>query len=251
VITHEEAHHLLAAFALDAVRIDEHQQIEAHLSNCPRCRMELDGHREVAAALGTMVKPAPAGLWDDISRRLFGPTFEQPRPPREARRPGRTHFSKGRLAMTASAAVGAAAVVTTLGVGLIHADSQVAHLQGEVSEAASTAVVAAREAPGHQIVTLDDAHHHRLAEFVVLKSGRGYLVKSRLPELPAKDTYQLWGVANGQTISVGLLGRQPHLSTFTIVGAHPPFGLGVTIEPAGGSARPSGPMLASGAVSVS
>jgi anti-sigma-K factor RskA len=250
VITHDEAHHLLAAFALDAVRLDEQEQIKAHLSRCPRCRIELDGHRDVAAALGTMVESVPIGLWDAIARRLFGRALEPPRRPREVRHLGRAHLSKGRLAMTASAAVGAAAVVTTLGVGLLQADNQVAHLQGEVSEAASTAVVAAREAPGHRIVTLDDAHHHQLAEFVVLHSGRGYLVSSRLPLLPTKDTYQLWGVVNGQTISVGLLGRQPHLSTFTIVGAHPPFGLGVTIEPAGGSARPSGPMLASGAVSL-
>jgi anti-sigma-K factor RskA len=117
-----------------------------------------------------------------------------------------------------------------------------------VGEAARMAMVAAMETPGHRIVNLDDAHHHRLAEFVVLHDGRGYLVISRLPTLSSKDTYQLWEVVNRQTISVGLLGRLPQLSTFT-VDSHLPFGLGVSVEPAGGSVSPSGPMLGSGAVS--
>jgi anti-sigma-K factor RskA len=254
VTTHEEARHLLAAFALDAVRRDELERIEAHVSECPRCRIELDGHREVAAGLGTIVEPLPEGLWGSISKRLSASVADElPRRPtrlRDAAHSARLHFPRGRLASAASAAVGAAAVATALGVSVIHADNQVAHLQDAVSEAARNAVVAAMKTTGHRIVNLDDAQQHRLAEFVVLRNGRGYLVSSHLPSLSSKNSYQLWGVVNGQTISVGLLGRVPHLSTFTLVDAHPPFGLGLTVEPPGGSVRPSGPMLASGTVSA-
>ena len=40
--------------------------------------------------------------------------------------------------------------------------------------------------------------------------GQGYLVKSDLPTLSSAKTYQLWGVINGQPISLGLLGQAPH-----------------------------------------
>jgi anti-sigma-K factor RskA len=245
VIGHDAAHRLLAAFALDAVGPDEHEQIEAHASACRRCRTELDGYREVAAGLGTIMEAPPRRLWDTISDRLVADDLRRRRPLRETSPVGKSHSASGRMAAAASAAVGAAAVATALGLSLIHADTQLAHLQGAEGEAARTATVAAMETSGHHIVNLDDVHHHRLAEFVVLPDGRGYLVTSRLPTLSSKDTYQLWEVVNGQTISVGLLGRLPLLSAFTL-DSHPPFGLGVSVEPAGGSVTPSGPMLVSG-----
>ena len=80
MMTHEEASELLAVFALDAVDSDEHEQIEAHLAECPRCRAELDAHREVAAALGNSVEPLPEGLWSSIASRL------PPRPTKSRRR---------------------------------------------------------------------------------------------------------------------------------------------------------------------
>jgi anti-sigma-K factor RskA len=245
VITHNEASQVLAAFALDAVEGDEHERIQAHVSGCRRCRMDLDHYREVAAGLGTIMEPPPRRLWDRIADRLAADDPRRRRTPRNTSHAGKAHFPSGRLAATATAAVGAAAVATVLGLSLIHADTQLAHLQGAEDEAARTATVAAMETRGHHILNLDDAHHHRLAEFVVLPDGRGYLVTSRLPTLPSRDTYQLWEVVNGQTISVGVLGRMPHLSTFTL-DSNPPFGLGVSVEPAGGSVRPSGPMLVSG-----
>ena len=51
-MTHEQASELLGAYALDAVDGDEFTELEEHLEMCPRCRAELDGLREVAAAMG-------------------------------------------------------------------------------------------------------------------------------------------------------------------------------------------------------
>ena len=67
MMSHQQAAELLAVFALDAVDDDEHELIEAHLAECPRCRAELDAHREVAAALGNSVEPLPEGLWSSIA----------------------------------------------------------------------------------------------------------------------------------------------------------------------------------------
>jgi anti-sigma-K factor RskA len=92
---------------------------------------------------------------------------------------------------------------------------------------------------------VEDSAHRRLAEFVVVPGGRGYLVSSRLPTLSSKKTYQLWTVHGTRAISLGLLGRSPHQATFTSAEAGPTT-LAITVEPAGGSVYPSAPMLATG-----
>jgi anti-sigma-K factor RskA len=264
MMSHELAYDLLSAFSLDAVDSHEYDEIESHLAECPRCRAELDAHRDVAAALGNSVEPLPEGLWSSIAGRLLIGPDEEPRPmpllvrtdtadngtPGTFRTPrtARGRASRGRLLSVASLAVAAAAAAVALGVNLVDANNQVAHLQGAIGETAHTAVLAALDTPGHRVVTLKNTNGHEAAEFVVLPSGQGYLVDSHLPALSPKETYQLWGVVDGQTISLGLLGRSPHLVTFTLAGSPKASRLGITAEPAGGSVLPSEAMLASGPV---
>jgi Anti-sigma-K factor rskA len=261
MMTHEEASPLLAAFSLDAVEPDESALIQQHVAVCLRCQAEVDAHHEVASALGNSVVPLPAELWQSISHRLTGlddvvdlvaPVHHLPVPtehvePRQ--RLSRTlHSSRARFATAATVAVGAAAMATVLGINLANANNQVAHLEGAIGETAHTEVVAALETPGHTLVKLTNVHHRAVAQFVLLPSGRGYLVTSRLPALPSTETYQLWGLTNDNTVSLGLLGRAPHLATFTSAGSSRPHSLGITVETAGGALQPRGPMLASGTV---
>jgi anti-sigma-K factor RskA len=262
MMSHDEAAELLAVFALDAVDSHEYDEIEAHLAECPRCRAELDAHREVAAALGNSVEPLPEGLWSSIARLVIETDEAAPPMPilvprhddevvasfRSPRAAG-PMASRGRLFWVASlVAAAAAAAAIVLGVNLVDADNHVAHLQGAIGETAHTAVLAALETPGHKVVNLKNTSGHQVAAFVVLQSGQGYLVDSRLPALSSKETYQLWAVVDGQTISLGLLGSSPHLVTFTLAGTPKASQLGITAEPADGSVLPSEAMLASGPV---
>lgn len=262
MITHEQANEMLAVFALDAVDEAEHGQIEEHLAQCAQCRAELDALRDVAAALGNSVEPLPDGLWSSIADALPPRADEEPPPmpalvphgadddgAKERLRaagptPGRS--SRRRLVSVASLGVAAAALAAVLGVNLVHAEDQVAHLQGAIEETAHTQVMAALETPGHKIVDLRDGKHRRVAQFVVLPSGQGYLVSSELPVLSSDETYQLWGVVDGQTISLGVLGRSPNMAAFTVAGSPSASRLGITVEPAGGSVLPSEAMLAAG-----
>jgi anti-sigma factor RsiW len=266
---HDEASDLLAVFALDAVDSDEHEEIEAHLAECPRCRAELDAHRDVAAALGNSVESLPEGLWSSIASRLPRPDEEPPpmptllrdepvpvpapapeerpshgfRTPRASRASHR-RASRGRLVSLASLAVAAAAVAAVLGVNLVHDNNQISNLKN----ATSASAYAALHTPGHKVVNVESARHVELAQFVVLPSGQGYLVKSSLPTLSSTKTYQLWGVINGRAISLGLLGQAPHAVAFTLAGSPQPSKLGITVEPAEGSVVPTSPMLAAGTV---
>ena len=91
VITHDQAHDLLAAFALDAVDGGiEHDQIESHLNECPRCATEIVALRDVASALGNCVEPVPERLWSVISSRLSVSKQEEPAPPLLKVLPSRT-----------------------------------------------------------------------------------------------------------------------------------------------------------------
>ena len=260
MITHDESHDLLGAFALDAVEDLEHDEIEAHTRECPRCATELMALREVASALGNCVEPVPEGLWSIISSRLGTGEPDVPPPSliqilsraemsdNDARLAGRAPRSRaGRryLIVVTSVAAAAAAAASVLGVNLARTSDENTRLQAQIGTNSSS-VVAALEAPGHALLSLRGANHQQLAQFVVLPSGRGYLVSSSLPKLTADHTYQLWGIVGGQAISLGLLGPAPSQAAFTLDGSAVPSRLGVTIEPAGGSVVPTSVMLASG-----
>jgi anti-sigma-K factor RskA len=255
-MTHEEINDLLASYALDAVVTDECEDIEEHLEQCPRCRAELDAYRDVAAGLGTSVAPLPEGLWLNIvSRlpesgaepspmpRLFPDAVIPPGPSRLRRRPV---SSRARFAVVGSIVGAAAAAAAILGFVLSGADNTAS--PNEAAPAAQpTGVVSALETPGHMVINLGNGSTQTLAQFV-LADGRGYLVSSKLPALGPSETYQLWGVVNGQPISLGLLGQSPSGSVFTLAGSSKSSQLRITVEPSGGSVVPSGGVVASGLV---
>ncbi len=139
-----------------------------------------------------------------------------------------------------------AAAAALLGFGLIRTNEDVSRLQA-ASPSQPTGVVSALETPGHKVIDLGNAGTRRLAQFV-LADGRGYLVSSTLPALRPSNTYQLWGVVDGQPISLGLLGESPSESVFTLAGSGVPSQLRITVEPSGGSVVPSGAVAAAGLV---
>src|SRR4051794_37113805 len=70
MMDHDQIADLLGAYALDAVDPDEAEEVARHLETCPRCRQEVDEHREAAATLAFVGETAPDGLWDRINARL-------------------------------------------------------------------------------------------------------------------------------------------------------------------------------------
>jgi anti-sigma-K factor RskA len=257
-MTHEEISDLLGAFALDAVEPHERDEIDEHLATCPRCRAEVDAHRDVAAAMGNSVEPLPVGLWSSIAERLPN-RHDEARPPmprlvrnsddgRQRQASDRSRAPRGRLVVLGSMVAAAAAVAAVLGINLDKADTQVSRLQQAAISAQPTAVETALETPGHQVVNLLNSSHHRVAQFVMVPDGRGYLVSSQLRTLPADLTYQLWGIVGNQPISLGLMGQSPSLVQFTLAGPSSSSKLAITVEPAGGSVVPTGSMVATGVI---
>lgn len=265
MMNHDEAYELLELAALDALDASTTAALDAHVSGCPRCRSELDEYRRVATHLGNAVEPPPATLWNSIALRLH----ERPREmtsPLPARAPGnlaesgssiapviaisagRSTWTKRVRSAVASATIAAAAAIVVLSLSLANADSHVARLRGQLSNAGAVAVAAALETPGHYEVNLTSSTHKNLAQFVMLPSGQGYLMASSLPRLAGAKTYQLWGIVKGRPVSLGVMGENPRHVSFTMAGSVQPSVLAVTVEPAGGSSTPSTSPVATGKV---
>ncbi len=233
-MTHDEIQELLGAFALDAVEASEAAQVEAHLAMCPRCASEVTAHREVAAALAHAGAPAPADLWDRIAGVIVEPPpaldLSRVAPPPRRPRP--------RLPMMGLVAA-AAVTVAILGFEVVRQARRVDRITTTMKQRGLEQAAAAANADDRaQRVTLrsDDGGIH--VQAAVQENGTSYLVRHNLPPLGEGSTYQLWGSVGTRNVSVGVLGQNPGVASFTVNGDVTT--LAITVEEAGGSVLPSG-----------
>jgi anti-sigma factor RsiW len=249
-----EIEELIGAYALDAVDPDEREQIEAHLATCPRCRDELAGHLEVAALLGNTGAPAPEGLWDRIASSL-----EEPPPALRLAvtptagdtaaaadvvelRPRRRWITRA----VGAVAVAAAVVIGVLAVELQNQHRRIDEMQREIAasgmEEQMMEAMAAPSSHTMQLISPSDAAMSATA--VMTDGGAGWFMTTSMPALEDDRTYQLWGVmADGQIVSLGVLGNAPHLAAFQASGGL--TGLAVTEEVKGGVPSSSNPAVLS------
>ena len=254
--THHDIQELLGAFALDAVDEEERDVIEAHLAGCPRCRAEVEGHRETAALLAHSGDRAPEGVWDRIAEALdesppvMDLTRIAPTGPGVAEPVGRPDDLSGRrearaarrsipLRVAAATMAVAAALTLFLGVALGHRDNGGLGRFDKIVDAmqqagVSNAAYAALNDPRAEQVKLASSDGKATAQVVRLPDGTGYLVPTALAALPAGRVYQLWAVRSDAKISLGVLGANPEVSAFRMTG--PVLAYAVTEEAAGGVA---------------
>ncbi|MDR3649239.1 MAG: anti-sigma factor [Acidimicrobiales bacterium] len=248
-MTHDEVVQLLGAFALDAVDGDEAEAIREHLVECPRCASEVAEHWEVTGLIANAGVDAPPELWDRIAARIdrARPDPWRPAPLNLAGRPSAPAHApvaaRRRWAWSAVGAIAAAAavVVVLLAVQVGRLDNRVGQLAAANRQAGlSQAVQAALLDPGAQKVNLAADNGPapgtaaRAAVVVVLPDGSAFMLNTGLPRLAPDRTYQLWGVADGRTVSLGLLGSQPHDVAFRVDPSAPIKVFAVTDEVAGG-----------------
>jgi hypothetical protein len=258
MMSHDEANELLAVAALHAVDAETLAAVEEHAATCPRCQSELDANRAVAAAIGNSVEELPEGLWTNISSQLWERQGDRAEMPplvvgdssAEVVAISRSRLSR-RRSLFGALAVAVAASIVALAIGLASAQSHVTNLQAELAKANRSVVKGALAAPGHTVVNLTSASDVRLAEFVMLPNGTGYLVESSMPALASNETYQLWGIVKDSPVSIGVMGSKPGLVAFTMDTSPLPSELAVTVQKAGGSLTPAKNFVASGPVVAS
>ncbi|MGB3733489.1 MAG: anti-sigma factor [Ilumatobacter sp.] len=246
-----ELDELLGAYALDAVDAGERDRVEDYLRINPKAAAEVQEHREVATMLAFTGMDAPADLWSKITAEIDadapapGPelakvfAFDPPVPAADAsdaatpmvdatvmsdeRR--RTRRGVGTWVLGAAAAIALAIAGAVVVIGAQDTTSN-----DPIADAFERAVDD-RDSVQAELVTEGS---QASAFGVIDQDGHGYLDAAALPRLAPEQTYQLWGVLeeNGDVVSLGILGRNPELETFTIEGDV--SALAVTIEMAPG-----------------
>ena len=227
---HDDLHVLTGSYVLHAVSDAERGEFERHLRHCPACEAEVRGLRETAARLAQARAVAPPARMEQQVLAATYRTRQLPPLPRDqtraARRfPAARQFPR-RLAALAAAASVAAAVA--LGVTQLSTQHQLDRAQqtaiARVVTAPDARVETARTSAGGSVTVVTSA---ALRQAVVSTTGM------RL--LPSGRVYQVWVISPSGARSAGLL----HDTSLLASAVAPGDRIGITVEPAGGTTRPT------------
>ncbi|MER6675160.1 anti-sigma factor [Streptomyces sp. NPDC000983] len=240
-----DLHTMTGAYALHALSDEEREAFERHLPGCEACAQETAELSATAARLGlaVCVTPRPE-LRERVLRRVTGVRQEAPGGP-PSLRSGRTvprarPLSRWALAacLAAAAAFGGTAVWQ-------HQRAEDAVEQARQAEQGADAIAAVLSAPDARTRAAELADG--ATGTVVVSRGRDKAVflASGMASPPEGRVYQLWFDDGGTMRPAGLMdpGRtdQAVLLEGPVDGAS---GMGVTVEPAGGSKQPTSAPLA-------
>ncbi|SDJ78471.1 anti-sigma factor [Nonomuraea jiangxiensis] len=267
----DELHTLSGAYAVHALPYAEWVLFEEHLLACPRCGVEVRRLRETAARLAEAVaEPPPTGL----RRRLLSAAHERRRPDAPRQERGQDHddsptiwhprreripeavapeirvtsdagqvvlpLRSRRTRVAAALAAVSAAAAVVLGVLAFDARRELGEVNARNGEL--LAVLAAPDAETvRQPVTSGGTGT------VVISRSRGRMVfaSSDLPEPPRGRAYELWLMGPGGPRPAGLLRHeQGGMTTPVLLTPVPGDGhVALTVEPAGGSKKPTTPPI--------
>ncbi len=228
------------AYVLGALPDDERATVEAYLALHPERQAEID---ELAGVTGLLaLAPPEYEPSADLRRRVMEAVeAESARPHAARRRPASSWL--GRFGDFRNLALGAAAVLV---VGLLSwnvlLQGDIEELHGQVEEAQS-----ANQAQETREIALGGswAEQGASAEVTALKDDRAILVVEDMPSMPKDHTGQVWVIHDDKPLPSGLLDPSGNMAATAITtplrGAE---AIAVTIEPAGGSEKPtSDPVL--------
>jgi anti-sigma-K factor RskA len=225
----------LPAYALDSLEPDEARLVAEHLQGCMICRAELRALQEIAEGLALTApdaRPTP-----QLKQRLMTRIEDmRPKPVQPTRRP----FLQRLLP-----AAGVIGLLLMLG----FAFSSFLLWQRLNTQDVLTGPLGMRA-----IVLQNTDAAVQASGFVVMGAdgGNGVLIVDKLPQLDAQREYQLWLVRDGEHTSAavfevdesGYRGMRIEASESLLT-----YGsVKVTIEPAGGSAQPTGEQVLGGSL---
>lgn len=226
-------HALSGAYVLGALPADEQAAFERHLAGCEPCRQEVRELRETAARLGTSAAVVPPA---DLRGRVLGQAQRTRQLPPVA---DRRSMVSG-LPWQSRAVLGLAAALL---VAVMVLTGATVHLTRELDRerSRSDAVAAVLAAPDARTVTGKAETSGSGTVVVSRRSGRAVFLASALSSLPEQRTYQLWFIGSGGARSAGLVnpGADGRVAPRVLSGLGDAGQIGMTVEPAGGSARPT------------
>lgn len=228
----------IPAYVLGSLDADERQSLELHLKDCEWCQAELVSYRNVSENLLLAATPhdPPVALRKRIQARL----------------PSAQKANRRRFTWPLSQ-FGIAAVITLLIVVNIFSFSQILLLRSQQNRLlhqveTSQIAMAMLSYPDTQTISLDG---QGIVGTLLLDKNRNIALLTiwNLPQVQTDQTYQIWLIdPQGERTSAGVFQPESELPfTSASIYSHDELtdyvGLGVTIEPAGGSDEPTGERL--------
>ena len=236
-----DAHLLTGAYAADTLTGAELAQFEKHVGECPSCAEEVRGLRETVARLGiaTSIVPPPAMR----QHVLEAANRTRQLAPSGRRLPDPVANGRGAWLRRALPRPVSAAVMTAMAVAVVVLATVLGGTQQRLEQArsANQAVAAVLTAPDARITTSGTAVGGTVTAVISVRDHEAAITAAGLPAPPASKAYQLWVISASGARSAGLMPRAGPGATPPVLAADvlPGDKLGITIEPGGGSARPT------------
>ncbi|MFJ8931473.1 anti-sigma factor domain-containing protein [Streptomyces sp. NPDC102364] len=240
-----DLHTLTGAYALHALTEAEREEFERHLGPCESCAQEVAELSATANRLGLGLSMVPpAGFRDQVLQRITTVRQEAPRTSPDAPK-ARLSWRARRVPRWTLAAC--LAGVVALGGTTVwqYQEAQDAQQRARTAQAGTDEVAAVLAAPDAKVRTasLDGG-----ANGTVVVSGqqdKAVFVASGMTAPPHGKVYQLWFDDGGTMRSAGLMDPGRESQTVLMAGAvGDSTGMGITVEPSGGSDRPTSKPLA-------
>jgi len=231
-----DLHLLSGAYAVDALEVDERAAFEKHLATCPTCTDEVRELRETAAVLAAAEATTPPPRLRDSVLAQARTTPQQVREQEPSPAVVVPLRSRSTRLLAVAAAVLAFGLVGVATWG-IAAHRTSARLTAEAAQV--SAVLTAADATTS---TAAVGTGGRGTVVTSASQGASVFVGSGLSEPGADKTYQLWYIdAAGSARSAGTFLPGPDGSVVTPLEGEPRTAttVGLTVEPAGGSAAPT------------
>ena len=254
--TPSDAHTLAGPYAMDAITAGDRERFERHLAGCEECAREITSLREATAMLGAAAaEPLPVSLKERVLA-VAATTRQQPPAEEPARRKRRERVAitadhgswlrslgwPGRLSLALGTAAAAAVVAIAAVFGVSNGG-----MQQQLDEAQSSSQQIAVVLTAHDAHMMTGAVAGGGTATIVMSSSRHALVFTAkgLHPLPSSLGYELWLMGPAGTRSIGMLpaGSDGMSGPVIASGLRPGDHLVLTAEPAGGSARPTTPMM--------
>jgi anti-sigma-K factor RskA len=237
-----DLHSLSGAYALDALESgSERERFLRHMNRCQSCASEVRGFREVATALAfASAAEAPPEMRAQVlstaaRTRQLPPEVSSHASPRRAR--ARTQVRTPWLPWL-SGVVATAGIAVAVLFGLAWS-----HTQQELNQARQQDAAIAQILSSSNPRLLSHTTTAGGLATVVLAADRHQLVvtMSGLPALPDGKVYQFWLIKGKNAVSAGLLPQAEAGQPVTLLASGVTNGdaLGLTVEPAGGSKKPT------------
>lgn len=224
-----DVHALTGAYVLDAVTDLERVEFERHLTDCATCTQEVAELRATATRLGTAAATQPpAGLRDAVFAGIREVRQEAPRLAPTRRRP------TGRLAVRLTAAAAALLLVASVALGVLFARQQDATDQAEQRASAMASLLVADDAA----VATEHGDTGTVSVVFSREQDRMLMLAEDMAPAPSGHDYQAWAIASDFR-SVGLVTPQDGAANLESGGLGDAASIGITVEPAGGSAQPT------------